>query len=62
MMKANSMYTITNGCGQSLFVADENPSGVTVSVNDKGNVSHFNLPRTQIIEALEYLLLKIKAK
>ena len=61
-MKANSMYTITNECGQTLFVADENPSGVTVSVNDKGNVSHFNLPRNQMIEALEYLLVKIKAK
>jgi len=56
------MYTIENEYSQTLFVADENPIGVTVSVNDKGNVSHFNLPRQQMIEALEYLLLKIKAK
>lgn len=61
-MRTSSMYTIENEYSQTLFVADENPIGVTVSVNDKGNVSSFNLPRQQMVEALEYLLLKIKAK
>lgn len=56
------MYEIDNENEQALCVADENPSGVTLSVNDKGNVASFNLPRVKMIEALEYLLLKIKAK
>ena len=56
------MYTVDNEDNQTLFVADENPAGVTMSINDNGKVCSFNMPRVPMIEVLEYLLTKIKAR
>jgi len=48
-----------------LIVTDENPAGVTITVKDNtegGTMTSFNLPRQEMIEALEYILMKIKAR
>lgn len=48
-----------------LIVTDENPVGVTLTVKDNtpdGTMTSFNLPRQEMIEALEYILAKIKSR
>lgn len=47
-----------------LIVNDQNPAGVTLVIKDNsehGGQESFSLPRLQMIEALEYILNKIKA-
>lgn len=70
-MKAHSKYIIEeksmfNGTdkkpGMQLIVTDEDPHGVTIEImNDCGvPQNNFNLPRIKMIEALEYILNKLK--
>ena len=44
--------------------ADSNPRGVNLLITDeaKEETISFNLPRMEMIEALEYVLAKIKAR
>jgi len=47
-----------------LIVTDENPKGVTLTVKDNsddGSMTSFSLPRLHMIEALEYIVAKLKA-
>ena len=66
-MKAYSTYHIRENDEKSqirLIVTDENPKGVTLTIKDnapEGTMTSFNLPRMEMIEALEYVLNKIKA-
>lgn len=44
---------------------DQNPTGVTITLKDQNEGSNqisFSLPRMEMIEALEYVLQKIKAR
>lgn len=44
---------------------DQNPKGVTMTIkdnNENGGQVSFSLPRMEMIEALEYVLHKIKAR
>lgn len=70
-MKAHSKYTIEEKSqfvglqrepGRLLIVTEEDPVGVTVEIiNDFGVPQNkFNLPIIQMIEALEYILKKLK--
>ena len=50
---------------KTICFTDQNPTGVTITLkdqNDNGGQISFSLPRTEMIEALEYVLLKIKAR
>jgi hypothetical protein len=66
-MEAHSNYYIKDkhNSNKVVIVTDENPKGVTLTIKDNakdGGQESFNLPRIQMIEALEYLLMKIKAR
>ena len=66
-MKAYSNYYIVdkNEPEKIVIINDENPIGVTITIKDTseetGGQKSFSLPRMAMIEALEYVLLKIKA-
>ena len=65
-MKIHSNYYITDKSNPEkiVIVTDENPTGVTILIkntSDKGGQESFALPRMQMIEALEYVLSKLKA-
>ena len=61
-MKAYSQYYIKGQDSTVLIVNDENPEGVTITIknNSVGAITSFNLPRYEMIEALEYIINKIK--
>lgn len=68
-MKAYSQYYIKESGQQCsadpvvLIVTDEDPKGVTITVKDNscgGTMTSFNLPRIAMIEALEYIVKKLK--
>jgi len=66
-MEAYSNYYIKDKSNPNkiMIVTDENPKGVTIVIKDNnegGGQECFNLPRVEMIEALEYLILKIKAR
>lgn len=63
-MKAKAIYYIEtqNVSNGLMIVRDENPGGTTITIEDDGRACEFNLPRQEMIEALEYLLMKIKAR
>ena len=46
-----------------LIVTDQDPEGVTITVKDNstdGTMTSFNLPRIAMINALEYIVKKLK--
>jgi len=46
-----------------LIVTDQDPEGVTITIRDNlegGAISSFNLPRIAMINALEYIVKKLK--
>ena len=46
-----------------LIVTDQDPDGVTITVKDNsegGTMTSFNLPRIAMINALEYIVKKLK--
>lgn len=47
-----------------VIFSDQNPTGVTLTIKDQNdeNQISFSLPRMEMIEALEYVLQKIKAR
>lgn len=53
-----------NEPNKTVCFADSNPKGVTLLITDKNkeDTISFNLPRMEMIEALEYVLAKIKAR
>ncbi len=66
-MKAYSQYYIKQNRNEDnlviLIVTDEDPKGVTLTVKDnspEGTMTSFNLPRMEMIEALEYIVKKLK--
>ena len=66
-MKAGASYYIKRNKPSDspmiLIVTDENPEGVTLTVKDnsiEGSMTSFNLPRIEMIEALEYIVKKLK--
>lgn len=66
-MDAYSNYCIRskNEPNKIVTFTDQNPTGVTLTLkyqNDEGSQISFSLPRMEMIEALEYVLLKIKAR
>lgn len=66
-MDAYSNYYIKSKheANKIICFTDQNPTGVTITLkdqNDNGGQISFSLPRTEMIEALEYVLLKIKAR
>lgn len=71
-MIVNATYTISDGKRETgatggpvyISVSDVDPVGVTISIlNGSGDsVKSFNLPRQDMIEALEYIVAKLKAK
>ena len=66
-METYSNYYIKdkNNPEKIVIVNDENPKGVTILIKDTsetGGQESFTLPRMQMIEALEYVLQKIKAR
>lgn len=65
-MNAYSNYNIKSEIepDKTLCFADSNPQGVTIVLTDnkEEKVLSFNLPRMEMIEALEYILQKIKAR
>lgn len=65
-MKAYSNYYIKDSDvkGKVMIVSDQDPTGVTFLVkdlSDDGRQESITLPRQKAIEALEYLVAKIKA-
>lgn len=65
-METYSNYHITskNEPKKVVCFTDSNPKGVTLLITDenKEDTISFNLPRMEMIEALEYVLAKIKAR
>lgn len=65
-MDAYSNYNIEsdNEPNKVICFSDSNPQGVTIILtdNNEGKAVSFNLPRMEMIEALEYALQKIKAR
>lgn len=66
-MDAYSNYYIKskNEPNKIITFTDQNPTGVTLTLkdqNDEGGQLSFSLPRMEMIEALEYVLQKIKAR
>lgn len=71
-MIVNATYTISDGKREAngtsgahyIIVSDIDPTGVTMSIRDGSGepVNSFNLPRQDMIEALEYIVAKLKAK
>lgn len=66
-MDAYSNYYIKskNELNKIVTFTDQNPTGVTLTLkdqNDGGGQLSFSLPRMEMIEALEYVLQKIKAR
>ena len=66
-MDAYSTYYIKSKqeINKIICFTDQNPTGVTITLkdqNDGGNQISFSLPRMEMIEALEYVLQKIKAR
>jgi len=66
-MDAYSNYYIKskNEPNKIVTFTDQNPTGVTLTLkdqNDEGGHLSFSLPRMEMIEALEYVLQKIKAR
>jgi hypothetical protein len=66
-MDAYSNYYIKskNEPNKIVTFTDQNPTGVTLTLkdqNDEGGQLSFSLPRMEMIEALEYVLQKIKAR
>jgi hypothetical protein len=66
-MDAYSNYYIKskNEPNKIVTFTDQNPTGVTLTLkdqNDEGYELSFSLPRMEMIEALEYVLQKIKAR
>jgi hypothetical protein len=66
-MDAYSNYYIKskNEPNKIVTFTDQNPTGVTLTLkdqNDEGGELSFSLPRMEMIEALEYVLQKIKAR
>lgn len=66
-MDAYSKYYIVSKHeeNKTICFTDQNPTGVTISIkdqNDNGGQISFSLSRMEMIEALEYVLLKIKAR
>ncbi len=66
-MKLYSQYYITPNKDSEkpivLIVTDQDPEGVTITIRDNsegGSISSFNLPRIAMINALEYIVKKIK--
>lgn len=45
----------------SITVDDSNPEGVTLHVIEGNKMASLNCPRKEMIEALEYILSKLKA-
>jgi hypothetical protein len=45
-----------------VIVTDQNPTGVTLTLKDENSQVQFSLCRMEMIEALEYVLQKIKAR
>ncbi len=45
-----------------VIVTDQNPTGVTLTLKDENLEVQFSLCRMEMIEALEYVLMKIKAR
>lgn len=68
----NATYTISDGKRETgetggpnyISVSDIDPTGVTMSIRDGSGepLKSFNLPRQDMIEALEYIVAKLKAK
>ena len=51
--------------GKIICVTDQDPKGVTITIkdnNEDGSQVSFSLCRMEMIEALEYILQKIKAR
>lgn len=44
-----------------VIITDQNPTGVTLTIKDETTQVQFSLCRQEMIEALEYVLMKIKA-
>lgn len=66
-MDTHSNYYIKSKTEPNKIVTfiDQNPIGVTLMIKDQnedGGQLSFSLPRMEMIEALEYVLLKIKAR
>lgn len=66
-MELSSTYYIKDAhySFTEIIINDSNPQGVTLTINDTskdGTQNSFTLPRMEMIEALEYILLKIKAR
>ena len=66
-MKIHSNYYITdkNSPDKIVIVTDENPTGVTILLKNtagEGWQESFTLPRAEMIQALEYILVKLKAE
>lgn len=54
-----------NEANKIVTFTDQNPTGVTLTIKDQnidGMQLSFSLPRMEMIEALEYVLQKIKAR
>lgn len=66
-MDAYSNYYIKTKHEENKIICftDQNPTGVTITLKDQNEGSNqisFSLPRMEMIEALEYVLQKIKAR
>jgi hypothetical protein len=66
-MKLSSQYTVhedkSGNTQKVLITTDEDPAGVTLTVKDNspgGTMTSFNLPRRPMIEALVYIINKLK--
>lgn len=63
MIIAHRISVYNEHTNNSLYVLDSNPKGTTLEIVDEinGDKKHFNLPRNQMIETLEFILKKLKA-
>jgi len=65
-MKAYSTYHISDSKNSTrIIVTDEDPTGVTLTLKDMGDAeikqASINMPRVEMIAALQYIINKIKA-
>ena len=66
-MEINAQYCIKQKKNASeqvvLIVNDENPAGTTLTIKDNapgGQMVSFNMSRVEMVEALEYIVVKLK--
>jgi hypothetical protein len=63
-MEAHSNYYIESKHEPKkvIIISDQDPTGVTLTMKDEISEVQFSLCRKEMIEALEYVLIKIKAR